>query len=62
MQYCIVYRIVHEAYDPHASFSAQVAFGLTDRGRCYEYPLFTWVCPGVQNQKKTSSQIHSLYC
>jgi len=40
MQYCIMYRITHEAYDPHSSFSAQVEFDLTDRGRCYEYPLF----------------------
>jgi len=39
MQYIIMYRIADEAYDPHASFSAQVEFDLTDRGHCYEYPL-----------------------
>jgi len=43
MQYCIMYRIAHEPYDPHASFSAQVEFDLTDGGRCYEYPLLIYL-------------------
>jgi len=38
-----MYRIAHEAYDPHASFWAQVEFDLTDRGRCYEYPLLSYI-------------------
>jgi len=40
MIYSIMYRIANEAYDPHVSFSAQIEFDLTDRGRCYEYTLF----------------------
>jgi len=39
IKYIIMYRITHKVHDPHASFSAQVEFDLTDRGRCYEYPL-----------------------
>jgi len=38
-----MYRIAHEAYDPHASFWAQVEFDLADRGRCYEYPLLSGI-------------------
>jgi len=39
LRHSLMYRIAHEAYDPHASFSSQFEFTLTDRGLCYKYPL-----------------------